>query len=86
MLAGILGKSPSQTLLSDLNGDTKKLRDTTGEFVRIINTAPMQTMTICFWETKKTQLAKAVLPNRLSKVLTRTELIVRGFLLPTEHS
>ena len=86
MLAGILGKSPSRTLLQDLDGDTKKLRDTSEEFVKMITNPPMQTMTMCFWESKKTQLAKAILPSSMSKLLSGTKIIVRGLLLPTEHS
>ena len=78
MLAGILGKSPSRTLLQDLDGDTKKLRDTSEEFVKMITNPPMQTMTMCFWESKKTQLAKAILPTWVSSYLTNTEMIVRG--------
>lgn len=86
MLAGILGKSPSRTLLQDLDGDTKKLRDTSEEFVKMITNPPMQTMTMCFWESKKTQLAKAILPSYLSKLLSGTKIIVGVLLLPTEHS
>lgn len=86
MLAGVLQKSPSQTLLRDLDGGTKVLRDTSEEFIKMITNPPMQTMTMCFWESKKTQLANAVLPKWVSKVLTRTKMIVRSLLLPIEHS
>ena len=85
MLAGILQKSPSQTLLHDLDGDTKKLRDTSAAFVKMITNPPMQTMTMCFWESKKTQLAKAILPNWMSKLSTGTNIIVRGLRELTEH-
>lgn len=80
MLGGILGKSTSQTLIRDLDGDTKILRDTSEQFLKIVTNPPMQTMTMCFWESKKTQLAKAVLPNWISRHLTCTEMIVRGRL------
>ena len=85
MLAGILSNSSSQTLLQDLDGHTKVLRDTSEKFFKMINSPPMQTMTMCFWESKKTQLAKAILPIWISKHLTSTEMIVRGPLLPIEH-
>ena len=63
MLAGILNKTPSQTLLEDLDGSTRALRNTSENFVRMVSTPPMQTMmTMCFWESRKTQLLKAVLP------------------------
>ncbi len=86
MLGGILRKSPSRTLLEDLDGDTKKLRDTSEAFVKMIRNPPMQTMTMCFWESKKTQLAKAILPKSISNLLTRTKMIVGGLLMPTEFN
>ena len=86
MLGGILNNSPSQTLLQDLDGHTKVLRDTSEEFLKIITGTPMQTMTMCFWESKKTQLAKAVLPTWISSHLASTEIIVGGLLTLTEHS
>ena len=86
MLAGILGESPSRTLLQDLDGSTKVLRETSERFVRMITNPPMQTMTMCFWESKKTQLAKAILPKLTSKLLTGTKMIVSGLLLPIERS
>ena len=86
MLGGILNKSPSQTLLQDLDGHTKVLRDTSEQFLKIVTAAPMQTMTMCFWESKKSQLAKAVLPIGMSKYLSSTNIIVGGLLALTEHS
>lgn len=86
MLGGILNNSPSQTLLQDLDGHTKALRDTSEQFLKIITAPPMQTMTMCFWESKKSQLARAVLPAWISNPLTYTEIIVGGLLALTEHS
>ena len=86
MLGVILNNSPSQTLLQDLDGHTKVLRDTSEQFLKIITAPPMQTMTMCFWESKKSQLAKAVLPTWVSKHLTSTEIIVSGLLALTEHT
>ena len=86
MLGGILNNSPSQTLLQDLNGHTKVLRDTSEQFLKIITGPPMQTMTMCFWETKKTQLAKALLPTWMTSHLASTEVIVGDLLALTEHS
>ena len=77
MLGGILGNSPSQTLLQDLDGHTKTLRDTSEQYLKIITSPPMQTMTMCFWESKKSQLAKAILSTSMSRYLTITEMIVR---------
>ena len=76
MLGGILNNSPSQTLLQDLDGHTKVLRDTSEQFLEIISNPPMQTMTMCFWESKKSRLAKAILPIWISRHLTSTEIIV----------
>ena len=86
MLGGILNNSPSQTLLQDLDGNTKVLREISEQFLKIITAPPMQTMTMCFWESKKSQLAKAILPTWMSKHLTNTEIIVGGLLALTEHS
>ena len=86
MLGGILNNSPSQTLLQDLDGHTKVLRDTSEQFLKLITCPPMQTMTMCFWETKKTQLAKAVLPTRMTNYLASTKVIVGSLLALTEHS
>ena len=86
MLGGILNNSPSQTLLQDLDGNTKVLRETSEQFLKIITAPPMQTMTMCFWESKKSQLAKAILSAWMSKHLTSTEIIVGGLLAFTEHS
>lgn len=90
MLAGVLNESPSQMLLQDLNGSTKVLRDTSERFVKMIAAPPMQTMTKCFWESKPSQLANAILPAWIVKSLTTfstyTQMIVRRLVLPTEHS
>lgn len=86
MLAGVLGETPSQTLLQDLNGDTRVLRETSERFVKMIVAPPMQTMTKCFWESRKTQLANAILPPGMTKFLAKTKKIVRRLLQPTEHS
>ena len=86
MLSGILNESPSQTLLQDLDGSTKVLRETSERFVKMIRTPPMQTKTMCFWESKKSQLANAILPAWMTQRLTTTEIIVRRLGLPTEHS
>ena len=86
MLGGILNNSPSQTLLQDLDGNTKVLRETSEQFLKIITAPPMQTMTMCFWESKKSQLAKAILPTWMSNHLTITKIIVGGLLAFTEHS
>ena len=86
MLGGILKKTPSQTLLQDLDGHTKVLRDTSDQFLKIITGPPMQTMTMCFWETKKTQLAKAVLPSWMTNPFPSTKIIVGRLLALAEHS
>ena len=81
MISGILGKYPSQTLLEDLDGSRKALRETTDHFVSMIKTPPMQIRTMCFWETRRSQVLKAViphyLPRRVLRRINRTEIIVR---------
>ena len=81
MISGILGRHPSETLLQDLDGSTRALRQTTHNFAKMIRTPPMQMMTISFWETQKSQVLKAVLPARLLKLapetLNSTKIIVR---------
>ena len=81
MISGILGRHPSETLLQDLDGSTRALRETTHNFANMIRKPPMQMMTICFWETQKSQVLKAVLPARLPKLalktLNSTKVIVR---------
>lgn len=76
MIAGMLDRRPSQTLLQDLDGSTKTLRETTHRFVGMITTPPLQMMTMCFWETLESQVLKAVLPKPLSKFLKSTKMIV----------
>ncbi len=85
MLAGILGESPSQTLLQDLDGSTKALRETSERFVKMIAAPPMRTMTKCFWESKSSQLANAILPARITSFLSITNIIVRRLLLSIEY-
>ena len=84
MLGGVLGESPSQTLLQDLNSSTKVLRDTSEAFVKMIMNPPMQLMTKCFWESKQSQVANAILPAGITKYLPRlftyTQMIVRRLL------
>lgn len=84
MIAGILNRHPSQTLLQDLDGSTKALRETTHRFVNMITTPPFQLMTMCFWETRKTQVLRAVLPaglpNRVPGVFNNTKMIVRSLV------
>ena len=84
MLAGVLNESPSQTLLQDLDGSTKALRETSERFVKMIATPPMRTMTKFFWESKQTQLANAILPAWITKSWTRTMMIVRRLVLLTK--
>ena len=76
MLGGILNKQPSQTLLEDLDGDTRVLRETSEKFIRMVTTRPMQTMTMCFWESQKTQVLKAVLPAWTLQAFTNLHMIV----------
>ncbi|KAL9065051.1 MAG: hypothetical protein Q9161_008470 [Pseudevernia consocians] len=78
MLAGVLNQSPSKTLLQDLNGSTKALRDTSERFVKMIAAPPMQTMTKCFWESKPSQLANAILPAWMTTSWTQTNMILIG--------
>ena len=82
MLAGVLNQSPSETLLQDLNGSTKALRDTSERFVKMIAAPPMQTMTKCFWESKPSQLANAILPAWMTTSWTQTNMIVRRLVYP----
>ena len=81
MISGILGRHPSQTLLEDLDGSRRALRETTHRFAIMIKTPPMQMMTTCFWETETSQVLKAVLPaslpKRILRTLNRTKMIVR---------
>ena len=83
MIAGILNRHPSQTLLQDLDGSTRALRETTHRFVKMITTPPLEIMTTCFWETQKSQVLKAVLPTYLptpvSRMFNDTKRIVRPF-------
>ena len=86
MLAGILNKAPSQTLLEDLDGSTRALRRTSENFVTMMKNPPMQTMmTICFWESQKTQLLKAVLPSWTLSPLSSLQTIVSRLLLNRYH-
>lgn len=82
MIAGILNRHPSQTLLQDLDGSTTVLRETTDQFVHMITTPPLQMMTMCFWETQKSQVLKAVLPtclrNKVPRMFSSTKMIVRS--------
>ena len=83
MLGGILNKSPSNTLLQDLDGGTKALRETTRRFNKLVRTPPMRTMIICFWETQKSQALKAILPlaalKHVEKLRPFERAIVRTF-------
>ncbi len=51
MLAGILNKKASQTLLEDLDGSSRELRKSSERFVEMVTTPPMQTMTRMLWLT-----------------------------------
>ena len=86
MLTGVLNESPSKMLLQDLDGSTKVLRETSERFVRMIAAPPMQIMTKFFWESQKSQVANAILPARITGILTYTQMIVRRLVLPTEYS
>ena len=81
MLAGILNKQPSRTLLEDLDGSTRELRKTSERFVRMVTTPPMQTMTMCFWESQRTQVLRAVLPAWTLSPLRRLKMIVSHLVL-----
>ena len=84
MIAGILNRHPSQTLLQDLDGSTRALRETTHLFVKMITTPPLEIITTCFWETQESQVLKAVLPTYLPTPVLRmfngTKMIVRLFV------
>lgn len=86
MLAGVLNESPSQTLLQDLDGSNKVLRETSERFVKLIAAPPMQIMTKFFWESKQSQVANAILPAQITRFSTYTQMIVRRLVLPTEYS
>ena len=79
MLGGILNRSPSKTLLQDLDGHTKSLRETTRRFVEIIRKRPMRMETMCFWETLPTQTLNAILPRLLTVFFGFSKTIVRIF-------
>ena len=84
MIAGILNRHPSQTLLQDLDGSTRALRETTHCFVKMITTPPLEIMTTCFWETQESPVLKAVLPtylpNPVSRIFNGAKMIVRPFV------
>lgn len=80
MLGGILNRSPSTTLLQDLDGHTKALRETTGRFLAMIRNVPMQTKVMCFWETQKTQILNAVLPRSITGFFPVTKITVGSLL------
>ena len=72
MISGLFRRHPSQTLLEDLDGSRKALRETTARFVNMIKTPLMRTKTMCFWETRPSQVLKAVLPAYLPKPVLET--------------
>lgn len=76
MLGGILNKEPSQTLLQDLDGSTRALRETSEKFVAMVTTPPMRTMTVCFWESQKTKVLKAFLPARTLRLGGSVKMIL----------
>ena len=76
MLAGILNKAPSQTLLQDLDGQTGALRETTRRFIEIIRKPQMKMMTHCFWETRPTQILNKILPKSVASLSTVTKAVV----------
>lgn len=76
MIAAILNRNPSQTLLQDLDGSTKALRETSEKFIKMATTTPMQIMTICFWESRKTQVLRAILPARALTLFSNSKIIV----------
>lgn len=85
MLGGILNKEPSRTLLEDLDGSTRALRETSEKFVTMVTTLPMQTMTMCFWESQKSQVLKAVLPARTLRLGSSVKMIVRHHCLALDR-
>ncbi|KAF6217721.1 hypothetical protein HO133_006548 [Letharia lupina] len=76
MLGGILNKAPSKTLLQGLDGSTRALRESSEKFVTMVTTLPIQTMTMCFWESKKTQVLKGVLPAWTLSLRRSVEMIL----------
>lgn len=84
MLGAILNKGPSQTLLEDLDGSTRALRDTSEKFVTMVTTPPMQTMIMCFWESQKTQVLRAVLPARTLTLRNSIKMIVSHHFLTAD--
>ena len=76
MLAGLLNKKPSKALLQDLDGVTKALRETTRRFIEITTKPQMQIMTMCFWETRPTNVLNKVLPRSLAKLSEISKIVV----------
>ncbi len=85
MLGGMLNKEPSQTLLEGLDGSTRELRKTSERFVAMVTSPPMQTMTMCFWESKRTQVLKPVLPTWTLSSLRSLKMIVSYPILHEDH-
>lgn len=85
MLGGILNTRPSQTLLEDLDGNTRALKETSENFVKLVTTPPMQTMTMCFWESQKTQVLKAVLPTWTLRPFSNLQITVSRHVPNTNH-
>ena len=84
MLGAILNKGSSQKLLEDLDGSTRALRDTSEKFVTMVTTPPMQTMVMCFWESQKTQVLRAVLPARTLTLRNSIKMIVSHHCLTAD--
>lgn len=76
MLGGILNKAPSQTLLQDLDGSTRALRETSEKFVAMVTRPPMTTLTMCFWESQRTKVLKAVLPARFPTLSRSVQMMI----------
>lgn len=62
LVYGIMGRQSSRQLVDDLNSQDKELRKITQSFAEIAGPESVQIPLRCFYETKKTELLRRLLP------------------------
>ncbi|KAK8092124.1 uncharacterized protein PG998_015137 [Apiospora kogelbergensis] len=79
---GIMGKGASDNLIDDLEKDSYNVYQRLKKFTEIVHTDSIKLPVCCFFETKKTDIYRRILPRSIARWIEG----YKGFILVTEPS
>ena len=75
VVKGIMGEQASNQLVQDLNRHHAYVCERVQKFAEIAHSDPIRLPTKCFFETRKTHLARKIIPRQLASIFDRGKIV-----------